>query len=308
MKGVLPHQEIVPLIGNAILGGDQAFVRTASYDMRIGDEYYLYDEKCPDGTAIRKRGQGVIVIPPNGLLLCTMMETLKLPADIVGHLSLKVGLLMKGIIIANQSQIDAGYEGRIFGLLYNLSQRAVCLKDGEFVLRLELVRLEGKTDAPYNNSTSKGASLSTFIDAPLISSLVEIRRVAEGAVDDVKKAQDSLASAKTVGAVLAVIATALLGLHFAPVSKLEDLANKVSGLDTKFQVYQAGVPSISRIQDLERKNLALEDKMSQMEAILAGKTPHDAKPVGQENRPPPAPGASQESSRVPAKVGTTGGK
>src|SRR5579859_2804498 len=103
MKGVLPHQELLTLIPTVIVGGDASCVRTASYDMRIGNDYYLYDESCTNGTDIRSRGTGVISIPPNGLLLCTMQESLKLPPDMVGHLSLKLTLLMKGIIIASQS-------------------------------------------------------------------------------------------------------------------------------------------------------------------------------------------------------------
>ena len=189
MKGVLPHQELATLIPSVIVNGDVSCVRTASYDMRIGADYYLFDQQCANGTEIRSRGAGVISIPPNGLLLCTMYESLNLPADMVGHLSLKLTLLMKGIIIASQSQIDAGYEGKIFGLLYNLSQKDVCLKEGEFVLRLELVRLEEKSTKPYDNSISKTAALSHYVDTPLLSSLVQIRNDASQAVKDVDNRQ-----------------------------------------------------------------------------------------------------------------------
>lgn len=272
MNGVLPYQELLGLVPNAIVKGDKAYIRTASYDMRIGDEYYLYDEKCPDGREIRSRSQGVIVIPPNGLLLCTMYETLKLPPDIVGHLSLKVSLLMKGVMMASQSQIDAGYEGKIFGLLYNLSHKAVCLREGEFVLRLELMRMEQPTAKPYDNSVSRNGSLNRYIDAPLISSLVSIREDASTAVDKVDQARRSLNVTQVIGTLLIAIAGATLTWHFAPDSKVEQLSQAISKLGTQMTALEAGIPSRLRLDELEKQNKALQERLDKIEANPPSKT------------------------------------
>jgi deoxycytidine triphosphate deaminase len=282
MKGILPHQELVALIPDVIIHGDVSCVRTASYDMRIGGDYYLYDEKCANGTEIRARGTGVISIPPNGLLLCTMHESLKLPADMVGHLSLKLTLLMKGIIIASQSQIDAGYEGRIFGLLYNLSQKDVCLKDGEFVLRLELVRLDGETDKPYNNSISKTASLSSYLDTPLLSSLVEIRNDASRAVTDVAAAKEKLSLTQLIGVVVGVIITlvsAVAGFHFAADSKVDRIEQKVIQLETKSAVADAAGSARARIEEIERQNKLISERLDKMEATIRSESPQPAHPL-----------------------------
>jgi deoxycytidine triphosphate deaminase len=268
MNGVLPHQEILGLIPNVIVNGVEASVGTASYDMQLGDEYYLYDEKPPDGQSMRSRGKGGIVIPPNGLLMCTMHETLKLPPDIVGHLSLKVPLLMKGIMMASQSQIDAGYEGRIFGMLYNLSQRDVCLRDRSPVLKLELIRLEQATSKPYNNSISKTATLQTYIDRPLISSLVEIRENAKSAVKEVQEAKKTLNLTQVgaaIGASIITLAitfiTAYSGWHFASDSKLDQLSQKVDSLGIPSKVSEAIDPLKSRLDELERQNKLLQARL-----------------------------------------------
>ncbi len=109
-----------------------------------------------------------------------MEEQLHLEASIVGHLTLKMDLLLQGLIIASQSQIDAGYEGQVFGLIYNLSDREVTLKLGEPVLRLELVRLAEDSDKPYKGDY-KDASLGDALQHPLGSSLEEMRETVTAA-------------------------------------------------------------------------------------------------------------------------------
>jgi deoxycytidine triphosphate deaminase len=287
MKGVLPYQELAKLVSTGVIvDADPTCIRTASYDMRIGDEYYLYDADCQNGTEIRRRGSGVISIPPNGLLLCTMHESLKLDADLVGHLSLKITLLTKGIIIASQSQIDAGYEGKIFGLLYNLSQKDVCLKDGEFVLRLELVRMEAKTDRPYDNSISKTATLSRYIDTPIMSSLVQIKNDASQAKKDVDAAKDKLNLIQLFGAIAIALVSLFAGLHFASDSRVDRIEQKVNSLDTKAAVADAASSAKTKMDALEQENLALKKRVDDLDALLK---------AGRSSAPPPKGVANAET-------------
>jgi deoxycytidine triphosphate deaminase len=287
MNGILPHQELISLIPSVIVDGDTSCVRTASYDMRIGGDYYLYDEACNNGKEIRVRGTGVISIPPNGLLLCTMLESLKLPADIVGHLSLKQTLLMKGIIIASQSQIDAGYEGKIFGLLYNLSQKDLCLKDGEFVLKLELVRLEKPTSDPYNNSTSKTATLSHYIETPILSSLVGIRQDATKALDKVERVNIT----QILGGAALAIAGLVAGLHYASDSKVDRIDLQVTQLDKKFAVSDASASARTQMDDLVRQSKLLSERLDKIDALLKAQPTEPGHLPGRTSNtgPPPHP-------------------
>jgi deoxycytidine triphosphate deaminase len=277
MKGVLPHQEILSLVPSVIVGGDVGCVRTASYDMRLGEDYYLHDDTCSDGKQIRQRGTGVVSIPPNGVLLCTMHESLKLPKDMVGHLSLKVALLMKGIMMASQSQIDAGYEGKIFAMLYNLSHRDVCLRDGEPVLRLELVRLEQETTKPYDNTNSKTATLSRHIDAPLIGSLVGIRKEASSAVDKVEQAKDRISHTQLWGSLAITVALGIIGLfaqaHFASESDVESLKARAVELETKWKVLEKSTPPEPRLVALEAENKALRARLQELENVVSARAP-----------------------------------
>lgn len=200
---VLNYQEILQLCKftepKAVETNDGAIqpcvkgnVRSASYDLRLGSEYYLYNESDRSEVKISTLEHGrseCLVVPPNELVVCQVLERLVLPADVVGHLSLKVDILLKGIIFAHQSQIDAGYEGHIFALLYNLTKSTVHLRLGESLLRLELVRLNANSEKPYRGKFA-GARLSNVLSAPLCSTMHDI--VARVASEEKKRTRLTL--------------------------------------------------------------------------------------------------------------------
>src|SRR4051794_30696324 len=110
--GVLTYQEIRTLCGFAedALPGDEAAagpihqallgnVRSASYDLRIGLEYYL--RRADAGPELVTRplaDQQSLTIAPNQLVVVTAYEQLGLDDDMIGHLSLKMDLLLQGLI------------------------------------------------------------------------------------------------------------------------------------------------------------------------------------------------------------------
>ncbi|HEX8084608.1 MAG TPA: hypothetical protein VF529_09990 [Solirubrobacteraceae bacterium] len=188
---MLTHQELIRLCG--LRPGEQESdgsqgpvrpclrrnVRSAGYDLRLGLEYHQETPsifRAQPRHRVRKLVPGrdeVIVVPPSGAVVVTVYEDFHLPDDMVGHLSLKTNLLMRGFVMANQSQIDAGYDGNIFALFYNLSSEAVALRYLDAILRLELVRLAEETDATYDRERER-QTLSQALKAPISSKLEEI--------------------------------------------------------------------------------------------------------------------------------------
>jgi deoxycytidine triphosphate deaminase len=190
---VLPHQEILQLCNIAATDPDdketdtgpiilcsKKNVRSAGYDLRLGLEYYLPDQKEGGAGAIAvqtldPKAATTISIPANRVVIVSIHEKLNLPNNIVGHLSLKLDLLLKGLIMSSQSQIDAGYKGSIFALLYNLSDRPVEISHLDSILRLELETLLSDTDAPYQGSY-KEVPLAKSLRSPIGSSLYALRQ------------------------------------------------------------------------------------------------------------------------------------
>ncbi len=190
---VVPHQQILSLCDMVSSDPDnretttgpinpcvKGNVRSAGYDLRLGLEYYLRNQREEAAGALEVRvldpqTVATITIPANQVIIVAIRESLKLPNNMVGHLSLKLDLLLKGLIMSSQSQIDAGYSGNIFALLYNLSDRSVEISYLDSILRLELETLLEATDAPYHGNYQE-IPLAASLHSPIGSSLYLLRQ------------------------------------------------------------------------------------------------------------------------------------
>lgn len=199
LVGVLPHQEILRLCNMAagaaaktegrdgvITPALSANVRSASYDLRLGSEFYVGESEGK----LRKRSRplqvqtlneaaGALIIEPNTVVVVTAHEELDLGPDLIGRLSLKMDLLRGGLIMASQSQIDAGYSGRIFALLYNLSSEPRTIQHKQSFIRLELERLPEASNKPYIGDY-ENKRLAEILDTPIVSTLQEMRETVDG--------------------------------------------------------------------------------------------------------------------------------
>lgn len=199
MTGILPAQDIETLLNSTsppILDGEAEQIRSASYDLRLGKDFYLYDDSCSitDQTKISHLIEGScesIVIPSNQTIMVTIHEELNLPNDIVGRLSLKVGLTSMGVMMSAQSQIDAGYNGKIYALLLNLSGSTVTIRLKESILRLELFKLSSPSTKPYINGVDR-SNLSRIIEKPIFSGIGNIQKEVSKSKSIIKDLQESI--------------------------------------------------------------------------------------------------------------------
>lgn len=204
--GVLAHQDIRSLCltpkgrtskNSLIKPCNPESIRTASYDLRLGPDYYFHPSGKASEVKISQLSatQRTIIVPPNQLVYVSMLEQLDFTDDIIGHLSLKVDLLFRGLFMASQSQIDAGYQGSIFALLYNLAACPVNLTLDSAILRLEFVRLPHATDMPYRKKY-RGADLAKVLTEPVQSSLVELREQVDKARKNIRETSIEIDTAK----------------------------------------------------------------------------------------------------------------
>lgn len=120
------------LLDNAMLSS----VKGASYDLLLGDEYY-YDGKINYLTD----SSPFLTIEPYDYAIVSCRESARIPRDIIGKFGLTVGLFCQGIILSNGPQIDPGFNGTLFCLLFNTSNRAVHLKRGMHYATIEFNKL-----------------------------------------------------------------------------------------------------------------------------------------------------------------------
>ena len=118
--------------GMLLDNADPKGIKGASYDLLLGDEYY-YDGKIKRLTD----ASSFLTIEPYDYAIVSCKERARIPRDVIGKFGLTVGLFCQGIILSNGPQIDPGFNGTLFCLLFNTSNQAVHLKRGMHYATIE---------------------------------------------------------------------------------------------------------------------------------------------------------------------------
>jgi dCTP deaminase len=221
---VLSHQTIKALCGDEhglVWPLDSNNIRSASYDLRLGPEFYRASSFSRKGLSKTPRidrlvdadDKRILVLYPNDIVLVRTQEDVHMPKWLVGHLTLKLDLLLNGIVIAPQSQIDAGYNGPLFVLLHNLSARDTPIQLGDPILRLEFEKLDYPTDQPYKGKIKPDFTLAKVINQPLAGALAHTNREFQRLQRKMKTYVYKGAAAIAIGTI-AIIMTMLVTMVF----------------------------------------------------------------------------------------------
>ena len=262
-------------------------LKPASYDLTVGREYYLYQPnhgssalRAPVVDSLRKGGS--FAIYPNGVCFILTEERVALPRDLSGSLSLPLGLIKQGVVLARQPSLDPGYQGYLVAMLYNLSNKEVLLRRGDHLLSVEFHILDRPAEEDYpEESDAKYMGLSTLsdlLDRPLVSTLQgmreEISSVNQQMSDWKNQVFRYLTIILTVLTVLIAVMTLLSAFRGGDFRPDEE--------KTKSHLIE------TQLDDITRRLQALED-------IQSASYPHTA------NEPP-----SSQSSSTPPPTTTSG--
>lgn len=201
--GALSKKIITSMIKCGILlrNADPQMVNGASYDLRLGDEYY-YDGK------IQKLSdkKPFLTIEPYDYAVVSCIETAWMPRDIIAKFGLTVGLFCQGVILSNGPQIDPGFRGTLFCLLFNTSNRAVHLKRGKHYATIEFNKLIGYA-GPYEGKYQGKTHIIDYIPENAL----------HGAINELKKEVEQL---KTESRIMQNIYLGVVALMFTIISIL----------------------------------------------------------------------------------------
>lgn len=176
-------------------------IKGASYDLSLGDEYY-YDGKINRLTD----SSSFLTIEPYDYAIVSCKESARIPRDIVGKFGLSVSLFCQGIILSNGPQIDPGFNGTLFCLLFNTSNQAVHLKRGMHYATIEFNKLI-EPAPPYEGSYQGKTHIIDYIPANAL----------HGAINELKKEIERL---KNESKLMQNIYLAVVGIMFAILSIL----------------------------------------------------------------------------------------
>lgn len=140
----------------------------AKTELHLGEHCYCSGSTNDDIIELEKEGD-VVILKPNTIFLFETEETINFPQDLAGHMSLKMGLISKGLLMSSQTQVDPGYNNVLFGMIYNLSSRNVELKRGQAIATLEIFETE---ESKYEYSGKmQNISFEQFVKMRINSSL-----------------------------------------------------------------------------------------------------------------------------------------
>lgn len=152
-------------------------VSGASYDLSLGDEFFY-------GGRIRRLtdDEPILLIEPYDYAIVTSHEVSNLPNDVCGRFDLSVSLFAQGVILSNGPQIDPGFRGPLFCLLFNTSSSPVLLKRRQHYATLEFHKLVEPTFSYGGQYQAK--DLLHYLPS----------NAARGAINELKKELDQVQS------------------------------------------------------------------------------------------------------------------
>lgn len=162
-------------VGLLLTEGQDEKIQVASYDLRLGDEYYFAGRihRLSDSSPI-------LLVEPYDYAIVTSHEEMRLPRDVSGRFDLAVNLFCQGVILSNGPQVDPGFSGTLFCLLLNTSSKPVLLKRRQHYATIEFHRLIEPTE-PYKGKY-QGKSLIDYLPS----------NAAQGAINELKKEIEAL--------------------------------------------------------------------------------------------------------------------
>lgn len=159
-----------------IKNGAKENISNASYDLSLGDEYYYagkigeLNDKNP-----------FLAIEPYDYVIASCAEKVQIPRDVEARFDVSVKLFCQGIILSNSTQVDPGFRGKLFCLLFNTSNKVVYLKRKMHYATLEFNKLVEPTTA-YSGQYADEDSIVPYLPANLM----------QGAINELKKEIEKL--------------------------------------------------------------------------------------------------------------------
>lgn len=123
---VLTYPDIRDLVktANMIEDFDESHFQGASYDLRVGDECFYRGETI----ALSESESKSLTIGPHEVAIVSSVETFYIPTNVVARYDLRMNFLWRGLVLQVGLHLDPGYEGKVWSLLFNLSDKPVELK------------------------------------------------------------------------------------------------------------------------------------------------------------------------------------
>jgi len=217
---------------NLIENCNEKNIKSSSYDLSMGNEYYIYDKKIkPElfNKMVKELGEkDSFFIPPGETCIILTEEKVNIPLNLQGKLFLRSHFNKQGVVLSSQSPIDPGYEGKIWALLYNLSNNKIEVERGQSILTIAFHELDDETERYDGDYQGLDTLKKLKITEAFYSSLDELRNELRSKRERFEATMPWLLMIITVTiGILAIIVVVLLfylGLGTEPAKGTESIA------------------------------------------------------------------------------------
>jgi len=104
-------------------------IKEAAYELSLGNQVYRTDSETRQREILDDRNSQVIINPGQFALLITE-ETIEIPLNLLGLISIKFSEKIKGLLNVSGFHVDPGFKGKIIFSVYNAGPSVIILDRG----------------------------------------------------------------------------------------------------------------------------------------------------------------------------------
>jgi len=218
--GILGKEFIEPLVdaGCLVRQANPRNFQPASYDLSLGDDVWVQGEFITLSDS-----QPVLKIPAYSYAIVSAHEKASLPNFVAGRFDLKVSLFFQGVVLSNGPQVDPGYKGALFCMLYNGSDSKVGIARGQHFATIEFCTT-AKLTAGYKKEHQGKTTLREFM--PSYAAAGQGGRLFETLQERIKSWEERLFFLLPIMlAAVAIVVPLFFSLYQFSESKIKDMAS-----------------------------------------------------------------------------------
>ncbi|WP_099073362.1 dCTP deaminase domain-containing protein [Nostoc linckia] len=169
-------------------------------------------EKKFDGKIVRCGG-GIVTVPSGQFAFLLTEETVKIPRDAMGFISLKFGMKAKGLINVSGFHVDPGYNGNLVFSVFNAGPSPIQMARGESLFLLWVADLSGDDDDEFIKKDIGQLEISSNLISKISNKNHSLQALSEK-IDDLAGKVEKIKTGAIILSTAAAIALAFLALPF----------------------------------------------------------------------------------------------
>lgn len=128
-------------------------VEAVSCRLHLGDEVYVSGEDCPKYLS---ENDPFISLPRGQFALLLTRESISMPDDLFGLISIRMGKKEQGLINISGFHVDPGFKGKLIFSVFNAGPTDVVLRYSDDMFVMFLYRLHNKAPRKHTSETHAG--------------------------------------------------------------------------------------------------------------------------------------------------------